>query len=84
MTWWAPSTPDIRRAWAEQWDRVGLVLGEPDTPGPPVLCVVDCVPETVDEALDAGADLIVAHHPLLLKGVSSVAPTPTRAASCTG
>ena len=40
-----------------------------------VLCVVDCVPETVEEALDAGADLIVAHHPLLLRGVSSVAPT---------
>ena len=40
-----------------------------------VLCVVDCVPETVAEALDAGADLIVAHHPLLLRGVSSVAPT---------
>jgi dinuclear metal center YbgI/SA1388 family protein len=39
-----------------------------------VLCVVDCVPETVDEALAAGADLIVAHHPLLLKAVSSIAP----------
>ena len=36
--------------------------------------MVDCVPETVDEALAAGADLIVAHHPLLLKPVSSIAP----------
>jgi dinuclear metal center YbgI/SA1388 family protein len=62
------------RAWAEQWDRVGLVLGEFDTPVETVLCVVDCVPETVEEAVAAGADLIVAHHPLLLKGVSSVAP----------
>ena len=62
------------RAWAEQWDRVGLVLGEFDTPVSTVLCVVDCVPETVEEAVEAGASLIVAHHPLLLKGVSSVAP----------
>jgi dinuclear metal center YbgI/SA1388 family protein len=62
-------------AWAESWDRVGLVLGEPGAPVRRVLCVVDCVPETVAEALDAGADLIVAHHPLLLRGVSSVAPT---------
>ncbi len=62
-------------AWAEQWDRVGLVLGEPAAPVRRVLCVVDCVPETVAEALDLGADLIVAHHPLLLRGVSSVAPT---------
>jgi dinuclear metal center YbgI/SA1388 family protein len=36
---------------------------------------VDCVPETVAEALAADVDLIVAHHPLLLRGVSSVAPT---------
>ncbi|MEU7934271.1 Nif3-like dinuclear metal center hexameric protein [Micromonospora echinofusca] len=62
-------------AWAEDWDRVGLVLGEPCAPVRRLLCVVDVVPETVAEALDAGVDMIVAHHPLLLRGVSSVAPT---------
>ncbi len=59
---------------AEQWDRVGPVLGDFDTEVRRVLCVVDCVPETVEEAVTAGADLILAHHPLLLKGVSSLAP----------
>ncbi|EEP71034.1 hypothetical protein MCAG_01361 [Micromonospora sp. ATCC 39149] len=62
-------------AWAEDWDRVGLVLGEPTAGVRRVACVVDVVPETVAEALAAGADMIVAHHPLLLRGVSSVAPT---------
>jgi dinuclear metal center YbgI/SA1388 family protein len=62
------------RDWAEPWDRVGLVLGDFAHPVTRVLCVVDCVPETVDQALDVGADLIVAHHPLLLKPVSSIAP----------
>ncbi|WP_436522405.1 Nif3-like dinuclear metal center hexameric protein [Actinoplanes sp. HUAS TT8] len=62
------------RNWAESWDRVGLVLGEFDHAVARVLCVVDCVPETVDQALAVGADLIVAHHPLLLKPVSSLAP----------
>jgi dinuclear metal center YbgI/SA1388 family protein len=62
-------------AWAESWDRVGTVLGDPDVVADRVLCVVDCVPETVEEALAVGAQLIVAHHPLLLKGVSSVAPS---------
>ncbi|GLW32314.1 GTP cyclohydrolase 1 type 2 [Actinoplanes regularis] len=60
--------------WAESWDRVGLVLGEFEHAVSRVLCVVDCVPETVDQALEVGADLIVAHHPLLLKPVSSIAP----------
>ncbi|MFK3981944.1 Nif3-like dinuclear metal center hexameric protein [Micromonospora sp. NPDC050397] len=62
-------------SWAESWDRVGLVLGDPALPVRRVACVVDTVPETVAEALAEGADLIVAHHPLLLRGVSSVAPT---------
>ncbi|MFG2064754.1 Nif3-like dinuclear metal center hexameric protein [Micromonospora sp. NPDC048871] len=62
-------------SWAEEWDRVGLVLGEPSAPVRRILCVVDVVPETVAEALAAEVDMIVAHHPLLLRGVSSVAPT---------
>ncbi|MEV0725655.1 Nif3-like dinuclear metal center hexameric protein [Micromonospora purpureochromogenes] len=62
-------------SWAEEWDRVGLVLGEPTAAVRRVACVVDVVPETVAEARAAGADMIVAHHPLLLRGVSSVAPT---------
>lgn len=63
------------QSWAESWDRVGLVLGEPSAPVNTVLFVVDCVPETVEEAVTVGADLIVAHHPLLLRGVSTLAPT---------
>ena len=62
------------RDWAESWDRVGLVLGDFAHPVARVLCVVDCVPETVDQALAERADMIVAHHPLLLKAVSSIAP----------
>jgi len=62
------------RDWAESWDRVGLVLGDFEHPVRRILCVVDCVPETVDQALSERADLIVAHHPLLLKPVSSIAP----------
>jgi dinuclear metal center YbgI/SA1388 family protein len=54
---------------------VGLVLGEPSAEVDTVLCAVDCVPATVAQAVEIGAQLLVAHHPLLLRGVSSVAPT---------
>jgi dinuclear metal center YbgI/SA1388 family protein len=60
---------------AQDWDRVGLAVGDPAATVTRVLFVVDCVPETVAEAVAGGADLIVAHHPLLLRGVSSVATT---------
>ncbi|HEY1489122.1 MAG TPA: Nif3-like dinuclear metal center hexameric protein [Micromonosporaceae bacterium] len=62
-------------ALAAEWDRVGLVVGDPDAPAVRVLFVVDCVPETVRQAIALDVDLIVAHHPLLLRGVSSVATT---------
>jgi dinuclear metal center YbgI/SA1388 family protein len=62
---------------AESWDAVGLVCGDPAEPVSRVLVCVDPVESTVDEALRTGAQLIVAHHPLLLRGVHGVpADTP--------
>ncbi|MEV7972126.1 Nif3-like dinuclear metal center hexameric protein [Cellulomonas sp. NPDC089187] len=65
---------------AESWDRVGLVAGDPAAPVRKVLFAVDPVATVVDEALDWGADLIVTHHPLLLRGVHSVAGTEFKGA----
>ncbi|MFI5911595.1 Nif3-like dinuclear metal center hexameric protein [Dactylosporangium sp. NPDC051541] len=62
-------------AWAEDWDRVGFVLGDPDATVTRVLLAVDCDPAVVDEAARVGAEFVFTHHPLLLRGVSSVAPT---------
>ncbi len=61
--------------WAADWDAVGLVCGDPDTEVARVLFAVDPVLEIVDEALAWPADLIVAHHPLFLRGVHGVAAT---------
>jgi dinuclear metal center YbgI/SA1388 family protein len=64
-------------ALAESWDAVGLVCGDPAEPVSHVLVCVDPVESTVDEALAIGAQLVVAHHPLLLRGVHGVpASTP--------
>lgn len=59
-------------AWAESWDAVGLVCGDPDQPVERVLLAVDAVPDTVDEALSAPAQMLLTHHPLLLTGVHGV------------
>lgn len=60
---------------AEGWDAVGLVAGDPAAPVRKVLFAVDPVTAVVDQALEWGADLLVTHHPLFLRGVSSVAAT---------
>jgi dinuclear metal center YbgI/SA1388 family protein len=62
---------------AEDWDAVGLVCGDPADPVSAVLVCVDPVGSTVDEALELGCQLVVAHHPLLLRGVHGIpADTP--------
>ncbi|WP_255950746.1 Nif3-like dinuclear metal center hexameric protein [Streptomyces odontomachi] len=57
---------------AEQWDAVGTVCGDPDATVTRVLFAVDPVQEIVDEAVRLGADLLVTHHPLYLRGTTTV------------
>jgi dinuclear metal center YbgI/SA1388 family protein len=65
---------------AESWDAVGLVTGDPAQPVRRVLLAVDPVAAVVDEAIAWGADLVLVHHPLLLRPVSSIAATTFKGA----
>ncbi|MGW4028306.1 Nif3-like dinuclear metal center hexameric protein [Streptomyces sp. NPDC004838] len=58
---------------AEQWDAVGTVCGDPDAEIDRVLFAVDPVQEIAEEAIELGAQLIVTHHPLYLRGTTTVA-----------
>jgi dinuclear metal center YbgI/SA1388 family protein len=69
--------------WAEEWDSVGLVVGSPDDPVRRVLFAVDPVMAVIDEAAEWGADVLVTHHPLLLRGVHSVAATSAKGRAVT-
>jgi len=60
--WYPPGT-------AEGWDRVGLVHGDLDQPVRRILLAVDPAPAVAQEAAEWGADLLLTHHPLYLKGV---------------
>lgn len=69
----------VDRLWpeagAEPWDAVGLLSGNPAAPVERIHLAVDAVLDTVDEAIAERADLLLAHHPLLLRGVTTVAET---------
>ncbi len=79
---------DLRRAceelWpvgtAEAWDRVGLVSGADGAPLRRVLLAVDAVEATVGEALEWGADALFTHHPLLLRGIHTLAEDTSKGA----
>ncbi len=58
--------------WADSWDSVGTIVGDPNAEIRRVLLAVDPVPAVVSEAIEWDADLIITHHPLFLTPVSSI------------
>jgi dinuclear metal center YbgI/SA1388 family protein len=58
---WAP--PDT----AEDWDNVGLLVGQADAPVTKVLTALEITPSAVEQAAAMGAELIVSHHPVLFR-----------------
>jgi dinuclear metal center YbgI/SA1388 family protein len=63
---------------AQSWDSVGLVCGDPAEPVESVTVAVDATPAVVAEVPARG--LLLAHHPLLLRGVDSVAASTPKGA----
>lgn len=58
---------------AEKWDAVGLICGDPQAPVRKVAFALDCTQAVAEAAVAAGAQMLVVHHPLLMRGVTSVA-----------
>ncbi|EKF23268.1 NIF3 family protein [Mycolicibacterium hassiacum DSM 44199] len=63
---------------AQDWDSVGLVCGDPDEVVESVTVAVDATADVVDDVPDRG--LLLAHHPLLLRGVDTVAADTAKGA----
>ena len=56
-------------AYQESYDNAGLITGDPGCEVRGALVTLDCTEPVVDEAVAAGANLIVAHHPILFRGI---------------
>ncbi|KRE28595.1 Nif3-like dinuclear metal center hexameric protein [Mycobacterium sp. Soil538] len=63
---------------AQSWDSVGLVCGDPSEPVESVTIAVDATAEVVATVPERG--LLLAHHPLLLRGVDTVAADTAKGA----
>jgi dinuclear metal center YbgI/SA1388 family protein len=61
---------------AQDWDSVGLVCGDPSETVETVTVAVDATAAVVTEVPDGG--LLLAHHPLLLRGVDTVAASTAK------
>ncbi|MFA4984969.1 MAG: Nif3-like dinuclear metal center hexameric protein [Candidatus Brocadiia bacterium] len=57
---------------AEEWDNVGLIVGFPDNEVSGIALCLDITPHSVTAAVQAGANVIVCHHPPIFGGIKRV------------
>ena len=62
---WAP--PEL----AESWDNTGLQVGDPDAPVQRLMVALDATENVLDAASERKAQMVLTHHPLLFRPVSS-------------
>ena len=65
---WAP------RSWQESYDNAGLITGDAAWDCTGVLCCLDATEEVIEEAIQRGCNLVVAHHPIVFGGVKRIDP----------
>ena len=63
--------PDL----AEDWDNVGLQVGDPKTKIDTILVCLDAEDIALQEAQRHNAQLIISHHPLIFKPLKHLSPT---------
>lgn len=63
---WAP------KSYQESYDNSGLLTGNPNDELKGILVTLDCTEEIIEEALKKGANLVVAHHPIIFSGLKKL------------
>ena len=59
-------------AYQEDYDNAGLIVGHPDREVRAVLVCLDATEAVIQEAIARGCNLVVAHHPIVFKGLKKI------------
>ena len=57
---------------AEEWDNPGLLIGDPTAEVKKIFICLDVLDDKISRAIELGAQLIVAHHPLIFRPIKNV------------
>lgn len=60
------------RSYQEDYDNSGLLTGAPSAEVKGVLVTLDCTESVLDEAIEKNCNLVVAHHPILFRGIKKL------------
>ncbi|MBK8701544.1 MAG: Nif3-like dinuclear metal center hexameric protein [Saprospiraceae bacterium] len=56
----------------EEYDNSGLLTGDRESEVKRVLVCLDCTEEVISEAISLGCNVVIAHHPIIFKGLKSL------------
>ncbi len=59
-------------SYQEGYDNAGLICGNADWDVKGVLCSLDATEEIIDEAISKGLNVVIAHHPIVFKGLKKI------------
>ena len=57
---------------AMDWDNSGLLVGNPEAQVHKIYIALDATDEVIDHAIEAGADMILTHHPMIFTGMKQI------------
>lgn len=60
------------KSWAEDWDNVGLLVGDASKRVERILFTLDATHEVIEEANERKAQLILAHHPIMFRPLKNL------------
>lgn len=67
---------------AESWDHVGLSVGDPAAEITGVACALDATEANVRRAQEAGANVLLTHHPIYIKAPEAFCPADATRPQC--
>ena len=67
---------------AESWDHVGLSVGDPAAEITGVACALDATEANVHRAQEAGANVLLTHHPIYIKAPEAFCPSDSARPQC--
>ncbi len=59
-------------SYQEKYDNCGLIVGDKDAVAKGVLITLDCTEAIINEAIEKKCNLIIAHHPIIFKGLKKL------------
>jgi dinuclear metal center YbgI/SA1388 family protein len=68
-------------ALAEEWDNVGLQLGDPATKIRRIMVALDPLPQVIASAISNTCDLLITHHPLIFSPLRQITSSTTTGSS---